>query len=85
VVEDGPADEAGAPGLIEDEPAVVESDVAGEAVAGAERGPRSSVANADAPNDANNTTHAMANLTRAPLLRIAHRRQGPSLKDEVKV
>ncbi|HEY1526068.1 MAG TPA: hypothetical protein VGH51_07505 [Candidatus Angelobacter sp.] len=64
--EDGPASE----------PAVVESDVEAEAVAGAERGPRSSVADADGPknaNNANNMAHAMADLTRAPPLARRHR------------
>jgi hypothetical protein len=80
--EDGPVDEAGAPGFIEDKPAVGESDVEAEAVAGAERGPRSSVADADGPKNANNMAHAMAIFTRAPPLARRHRclageRQGP--------
>jgi hypothetical protein len=57
---------------VEDEPVETESGV-GEAefgetgLAEVERGPRSSVAEADGPKSANNMAHAMASLTSLPL------------------
>jgi len=67
----------------------VESDMEGVAGAEAEagageagRGPRSSVADADAPKDANNMAHAMASFTRDSFL-AAYELARASLRDEV--